>query len=982
MSAIWGAINLQGQPIPKQIKDVMRAPYNRCVIDRFEETSSDNWYFGCGIQYFYQEAKSELLPYQESGYVFTADVVLDNREEIKEKYNLEADNKGLLVDGAIMYQAFKKARESSLDEFLGAYAAVFYSMEENSVKMWIDAVGDRCLYYSIQEDTLYFSSLLEPLIQILKPELNDQWITDFLAMDHLYVNNEVEFTPYKNIYRIPPATVITVTKGKVIKTKYWDPMNTVLIDRSKTEEEYQKEFRDILEAAVRCTLRKEDNISILLSGGLDSTVVACIASKYLKQKHQNLHSYTSVPISGYQHSKDQYYLEDEKELVLKTKEFLGNLECEFLDLQGKNAWNSHQKELQDLEVPYKSVQNMLWISEALRIANRKDSRIMLSGSYGNTTISYTDLEVYTNSLYRHHKYFKLMKELRKFSKENGFKKSYAIKSIIRSNRSKKKNENQVNSMFGKSFVRQSMIDQSNAVKRHTKMYDELGDARVDYQAFRKFMTHDRAFVQIGETGTKHSLATGSLLRDPTKDKRIIEFCMSLPMEQYCKDGVERRLVREYLKDIMPTHIVNDKRKGRQSADLQYRLSLDWNSIRKEWLDLFEMNLASKYVNSSMARSMLLKRNDIWDFREYDMARFIYTLSILEIEAKNNKENEIGLALNESKEALISVIIPVYSAEAYLRTCLDSVVNQTYKNIEILLIDDESNDLSKAICEEYQKEDSRVKLYSIQHQGVSKARNKGLECAKGDIIAFVDSDDWIEPEMYETMIKQMNKFDAQLVCCAYKKVLSDHQVVDNADNEIYIFYEGEMLDTFLFGKGIYLSAAIWNKIYRRELFQDISFPKMNKYEDRVVSALTLSKVTRGVYINQSFYHYHLCEGSLTNRDHGIKDIQDLIEANEIILDISRKRGNKLTYANIVFTYFCLLLSTYCKVEKQKDKKKEKKLLVSQLKKYAKEARIGCSYKEGISRNSKRLMKVSTYSISLYIILNQLLRIRKKLQNIKN
>ena len=113
--------------------------------------------------------------------------------------------------------------------------------------------------------------------------------------------------------------------------------------------------------------------------------------------------------------------------------------------------------------------------------------------------------------------------------------------------------------------------------------------------------------------------------------------------------------------------------------------------------------------------------------------------------------------------MISVIIPVYNVEPYLRKCLDSVVNQTYRNLEILVIDDGSTDGSGAICDEYAS-DRRMRIFHTENRGLSCARNLGLDEAKGEWIGFVDSDDWIEPDMYEALLKKAEETGADIVEC--------------------------------------------------------------------------------------------------------------------------------------------------------------------------------------------------------------------------
>ena len=126
-----------------------------------------------------------------------------------------------------------------------------------------------------------------------------------------------------------------------------------------------------------------------------------------------------------------------------------------------------------------------------------------------------------------------------------------------------------------------------------------------------------------------------------------------------------------------------------------------------------------------------------------------------------------------KQPLISVIIPVYGVEKYIAQCLDSIINQTYKNLEVIVVNDGTKDRSAEIAKEYATKDSRIKVYDFQNGGLSVARNRGLEIATGDYISYIDSDDWLDTKMYETLLKAAMKNDADMVKCGIRllKIIS-------------------------------------------------------------------------------------------------------------------------------------------------------------------------------------------------------------------
>lgn len=625
MSAIWGIIDFTQKTIKKEEQKRIRHIFDKCVIDRYEELEKDNVYMGCGIQYFTKEAKYEVLPIYEDGIYFDADVVLDNREELMGILNITDKN---TPDGRILFEMYKKYGNKSLNMMRGVYAFMYYDSKSGVATLVTDATGDRCVYYKKDENKLYYSSLIEPLILTDKISgINGEWITDFLAMDHLYMICETENTPIENVKRVAPADFVIFTSTDTKVANYWNPNNAK--ERVyKTDEEYKREFLEIFSDAVKCVLRSDKETSILLSGGLDSTAVVSIAAPYLKERGENIHSYTSVPEKGLKGNNGGYNINDETEYVKSTAKHFGNIKTNFVDMKGMNPWDYRVDELNAIEMPYKSVQNLLWICESMKQAYSKGSRIMLNGSFGNTTISFTDFTLYMNDLFNRGKYLTVLRELKKFQPLFGYSRKYAIKSIIKDNVKTSKTEEEGN-IFGNSFVRKSAIDKYGSYQRLSSMYQSIINSTKSMKAYKKAMIDFKALRQIGETATKHSLATGVLLRDPTRDKRVIDYCVSLPISQFVKNGEDRRLVNVYMKDIIPPKVITSEQKGKQSADLKERCVRESERIIKEWLLIYRNHKDNEYVDCDKAIEQLENINSLKELKEYDIVRHIYTLSTIE-----------------------------------------------------------------------------------------------------------------------------------------------------------------------------------------------------------------------------------------------------------------------------------------------------------------------------------------------------------------
>lgn len=200
---------------------------------------------------------------------------------------------------------------------------------------------------------------------------------------------------------------------------------------------------------------------------------------------------------------------------------------------------------------------------------------------------------------------------------------------------------------------------------------------------------------------------------------------------------------------------------------------------------------------------------------------------------------------------ISVIVPVYKVEAYLRKCLDSIAGQTYRNLEIILVDDGSPDNCGAICDEYAARDGRFVVIHKENGGVSTARNAGLAAATGDWIGWVDSDDWIEADMFEYLLTNALEYDADIAVCGHYEEYGDKA-------ELSGWKEKQILDTETALKMLLendqMNNLLWDRLWRREIFEGITFPIGRTFEDIAVMHRLFLKARRVICLPEAKYHY--------------------------------------------------------------------------------------------------------------------------------
>lgn len=206
------------------------------------------------------------------------------------------------------------------------------------------------------------------------------------------------------------------------------------------------------------------------------------------------------------------------------------------------------------------------------------------------------------------------------------------------------------------------------------------------------------------------------------------------------------------------------------------------------------------------------------------------------------------------EPCISVIVPIYKVEPYLRKCVDSILAQTYQNLEIILVDDGSPDRCGEICDEYARKDARIKVIHKKNGGLSDARNAGLEIMTGAYVAFVDSDDWIEPQMYQRLHELLEYYQADMAFGGVADdVLQDGSIrtVRTSDYGETPFAEDRVAAMRRYFHG---SWAAWDKLYRAELFAGIAYPAGEINEDEAIVLHLLDRCQKVCYTNEVFYHY--------------------------------------------------------------------------------------------------------------------------------
>ncbi len=285
---------------------------------------------------------------------------------------------------------------------------------------------------------------------------------------------------------------------------------------------------------------------------------------------------------------------------------------------------------------------------------------------------------------------------------------------------------------------------------------------------------------------------------------------------------------------------------------------------------------------------------------------------------------------------ISVVVPIYNSEKYLYKCVDSLLGQTYSNIEVVLVDDGSTDSSPKICDDYAAFDSRVKVIHQKNARIGAARNRGIEAASGDYITFIDSDDYLELNTYEKCVSLIQKHDPDIIQWDLSFVPEGDckDIIPNRNKSEYVelvLDRDDFLEKLFQWKNMDVrfnhiwtaSHCIWTKMCKAELFDGIRFPVGKEYEDEMILHKIMFKAERSVLVNERFSNYLLRSGS-TVHNMPLKGRLDKIDALMDRYELMKEAKSKVLMVGSIHDSLTAIFNSYLHAYQERDKVSIKKL----------------------------------------------------------
>ncbi len=592
MSAIWGFVNLdKTQSLPSNVQKIYENTYKaNCKIDSYHSVTSQGAYLGCGIQFITEEAALETMPIinHDRKIIFTADCILDNREEVIQLLSSWHHSSTLqdTPDGTLMYLTYLQYGASCAKYFRGLFSIAIWDWNTQTLTFISDKLASRCLYYIRRGSQIAFSTLLEPLLAIfpdIKP--NPDYYKDFLLANPSVIYVVPGETPYQEISLMLPASCVHFTPATTSQSAYWSlpkPSHT----KSTSPKQYQREFMELYQDCVNDTLRTSGEIGIAMSSGLDSSSIGVLAAKTLADRNLSLYAYTFTPHSTLPQSSNSRLIFDESALVKEISLMYPNIVTTTLTNEGKNYFDDLELCCRILEMPYKTgaFSNHY---EMCQHAARNNCKVFLNGGYGNNTVSYGYIQHILYHLYCRKKYITFILWLTAYAKHENINPLKLLYRSIRSFHKCNKASVTPNKPFipANIFLSQKILKNYNLEKRFQHDRDTTFFASyIKGCDYKDYLYSPNLLIYLGIYETKFGLRTGMLLRDPTKDIRMIEFCNRLPYEMFAYHGTPRWLIRDSFQNILPPSILNHwNQHAVLNADWIERIRRDWTRLKPELL---------------------------------------------------------------------------------------------------------------------------------------------------------------------------------------------------------------------------------------------------------------------------------------------------------------------------------------------------------------------------------------------------------------
>ncbi|CAI6086478.1 asparagine synthase-related protein [Cohnella sp. JJ-181] len=611
MSAIAGLYNEQ-EPVAVESAELMMKALEKYPAHHVRTWHDRHVFLGCHAQWFTPESVHDRQPCREEGQalVIAADAILDNREELFGRLQIDRDRRQRMTDSELIMAAYLKWGEDAPNYLIGDFAFVLWDERRRRLFGARDLAGSRTLYYVNLPGQFAFCTVMNPLLALpgVGRELDEAWLAEFLAIPIILDTIDVRATAYRQIGQIPPAHAFTVEAGSFKFRRYGSLTVEVPQLKLKSGADYEEAFREVFREAVASKLRTCRNVGASLSGGLDSGAVVSFAAAPLREQGKTLYTYSYVPRPDFKDWTPRSMAADETPYIRDIVDHVGHLSHSYMDFEERDSFEEIDDLLDLMEAPYKFFENSYWFKGILAQASKQDIGVLLHGGNGNYSISWGPAMDYYALLLRRLRWVRLYRELAQYGRLVRVGRSRLLPYIGKL-------------AFGKRTPKPladiPMLIHPELAAR-TGVFDRLKghdvgltDAWMNEFEARTYQFDNLSILNHqGTSSTKLSLRYAVRERDPTCDPRVIRFCLSVPVEQYVQGGMDRALVRRATAGYLPDSVrLNQRVRGVQGADWIHRVLPSWDAMSEELRRLCDDPLASRLLNVEQVRLSLAEMGD-------------------------------------------------------------------------------------------------------------------------------------------------------------------------------------------------------------------------------------------------------------------------------------------------------------------------------------------------------------------------------------
>lgn len=564
---------------------------------------------GCRLQAVTPEDTLECQPLLSADGVCTlvADARIDNRAELAEALHIAPGDATRMPDSAFILAAYSAWGDDFAGRLVGDFAFLLWDGRRRTLLAARDAIGQRVLYHHRTGPWLSIASTPASLTSLehVPAVLNEEKVAD-----HLLLQQDEESTFFRDVHRLPAGSVLLASSHGVTVRRYWQMLPPRAI-RLRSDGEYVEAFREVFDAAVRARLRSRTPVGIMLSAGLDSSTVAAVAASELRTRGGTLIAFHAAPRAGAHMAVRDGWVADESDEVRQIARLHDNIDLTVMRPDGRLPFDDLETMFAHIGMPIRNASNRAWVEAINWAAADRGVGVLLSGQKGNATISYTGLRSLRDMARSGH-WMHVLRELRAVARRTGqdprvvvrnqLRLTFAPRWLIRSWAWAKRTPTEPLwearlSAIRPDFARRTRVEERMAARGG----DDMSMERAGGLAYRA------AVLSAGDAlDWTHAARAwfGVETRDPTSDRRVVEFCLAIPGSQYMRDGRGRMLVRRSMRGLIPESVLERDARGAQASDWSEWLPAMRPGLERDMARIEHSETARRCLDVPRLRSLL------------------------------------------------------------------------------------------------------------------------------------------------------------------------------------------------------------------------------------------------------------------------------------------------------------------------------------------------------------------------------------------